>query len=102
MHVRILTYGGILQSIEVPDRARHLANISLGFATLDQYVQRSPFFGALIGRFANRIAYGRFTLDEARTNCLSTMARIHCTAASTALTNACGKPARCAGPTRSV
>jgi len=64
MHVRILTYGGILQSIDVPDRAGHLANISLGFATLDQYVQRSPFFGALIGRFANRIANGRFTLDE--------------------------------------
>jgi aldose 1-epimerase len=63
MRVRILTYGGILQSIEVPDRAGHLTNISLGFATLDQYVQGSPFFGALIGRFANRIAGGRFTLD---------------------------------------
>ena len=64
MQVRILTYGGILQSIEVPDRAGHLANISLGFATLDQYVHHSPFFGALIGRFANRIANGRFKLDE--------------------------------------
>jgi len=63
MQVRILTYGGILQSIDVPDRAGHVANVSLGFATLDQYVQGSPFFGALIGRFANRIAGGRFTLD---------------------------------------
>jgi aldose 1-epimerase len=63
MHVRVLTFGGILQSIEVPDRAGHLANVSLGFATLDQYVRANPFFGALIGRFANRIAKGRFTLD---------------------------------------
>jgi aldose 1-epimerase len=63
MQVRILTYGGILQSIEVPDRAGQVANVSLGFATLDQYVRSSPFFGALIGRFANRIAGGRFTLD---------------------------------------
>ncbi|HEY0581714.1 MAG TPA: aldose epimerase family protein [Chloroflexota bacterium] len=63
MRVRILTYGGILQSIEVPDRAGHLANVSLGFATLDEYVRGSPFFGALIGRFANRIANGRFNLD---------------------------------------
>src|SRR5712691_309986 len=63
MLVRILTYGGILQSIDVPDRAGHLTNVSLGFATLEQYVHGSPFFGALIGRFANRIAGGRFTLD---------------------------------------
>src|SRR5258708_4050499 len=63
MHVRVLTFGGILQSIEVPDRSGHLANVSLGFATLDQYVRANPFFGALIGRFANRIAKGRFTLD---------------------------------------
>jgi aldose 1-epimerase len=63
MHVRILTYGGILQSIEVSDRAGHLANVSLGFGTLDEYIAGSPFFGALIGRFANRIAGGRFKLD---------------------------------------
>ncbi|MCA1647607.1 MAG: galactose mutarotase [Chloroflexi bacterium] len=63
MQVHILTYGGILQSIDVPDRTGHVANVALGFATLDQYVDASPFFGALIGRFANRIAGGRFTLD---------------------------------------
>jgi aldose 1-epimerase len=63
MQVRILTYGGILQSIEVPDRAGQLANVSLGFATLDPYVRGNPFFGALVGRFANRIAGGRFELD---------------------------------------
>jgi aldose 1-epimerase len=63
LQVRILTYGGIIQSIEVPDRVGQIANVSLGFATLDQYVRGSPFFGALIGRFANRIANGRFKLD---------------------------------------
>jgi aldose 1-epimerase len=63
MQVRILTYGGIIQSLDVADRAGHLANVSLGFGTLDEYVAGSPFFGALIGRFANRIAGGRFKLD---------------------------------------
>src|SRR5918911_3606165 len=65
MRVRVLTYGGLLQSIEVPDREARLANVTLGFATLDEYVSHRPstYFGALIGRFANRIARGRFTLD---------------------------------------
>jgi aldose 1-epimerase len=63
--VRILTYGGILQTVETPDRHGRLANITLGFATLEGYVSsgNSPYFGALIGRYANRIANGRFTLD---------------------------------------
>jgi aldose 1-epimerase len=60
---RILSYGGIIQSLEVPDRHGQLANIALGLATLDEYVQRSPYFGALIGRFANRIGGARFALD---------------------------------------
>ncbi len=60
---RILTYGGIIQSLEVPDRSGQPANITLGFASLDGYVRGNPFFGALVGRFANRIADGRFTLD---------------------------------------
>jgi aldose 1-epimerase len=64
--VRILTYGGIVQSIEVPDRDGRLANVALGFASLDQYVQGGGFFGALIGRFANRIRGGRFELDGVR------------------------------------
>jgi aldose 1-epimerase len=64
MRVRILTYGGILQTVEVPDRRGQLANVTLGFATLDDYVAKnSPYFGALIGRYGNRIALGRFTLD---------------------------------------
>jgi aldose 1-epimerase len=70
MRVRILDYGGIIQSLDAPDRAGHEQNIVLGFASLDDYVAKnSPeagggvYFGALIGRYANRIAKGTFTLD---------------------------------------
>ncbi|MFC7534879.1 aldose epimerase family protein [Actinoplanes sp. GCM10030250] len=62
--VRVLNYGGILQSIEVPDRAGELAGVVLGFGTAGEYVDHpGPYFGALIGRYGNRIAGGRFTLD---------------------------------------
>jgi aldose 1-epimerase len=62
--VRVLTYGGILQAIEVPDAAGRPANVALGLADLDAYLAGNPpFFGALIGRYANRIAGGRFRLD---------------------------------------
>jgi aldose 1-epimerase len=64
LRLRVLTYGGIIQSLEVPDRQGAFANVTLGFSTLEQYVRGNPFFGALIGRFANRIAAGRFTLDD--------------------------------------
>jgi aldose 1-epimerase len=62
--VRVLTYGGIIQSVEVPDRDGRPGNVALGFAGLDDYVRDNrPYFGALIGRYANRIADGRFELD---------------------------------------
>lgn len=66
MTVKIMTYGGIIQKLIVPDRHGHLTNITLGFATLDDYITtgNGPYFGALIGRYANRIANGRFTLDR--------------------------------------
>ncbi|MDT0443758.1 aldose epimerase family protein [Streptomyces johnsoniae] len=63
--LRVLSYGGIVQSLEVPDRDGRAANVSLGFDRLDPYVADSPYFGALIGRYGNRIAEGRFTLDGA-------------------------------------
>ena len=63
MEVKILTYGGILQSIKVPDRRGRIANVTLGFNNLDQYVNESPYFGSITGRYANRIALGQFTLD---------------------------------------
>jgi aldose 1-epimerase len=63
MTVRITNYGGIIQSIDVPDRRGRTANVALGFDNLDDYVTSSPYFGCITGRYANRIADGRFTLD---------------------------------------
>src|SRR5215472_7887237 len=63
MRVSILTFGGIIATLEVPDRAGRLANVVLGLASLDGYVRVSPHFGAVVGRFANRIAGGRFAID---------------------------------------
>jgi aldose 1-epimerase len=56
MEVKILTYGGILQSIRVPDRHGRMANVTLGFDNLADYVAKSPYFGCITGRYANRIA----------------------------------------------
>src|SRR5215217_2819960 len=63
MEVKILTYGGIVQSITVPDRDGNPGNVVLGFATLDEYVAGNPYFGCITGRYANRIALGKFTLE---------------------------------------
>jgi aldose 1-epimerase len=63
MRVRIITFGGIVQSIEVPDRHGHNTDVALGFSTLTPYLTNPAYFGALIGRYGNRIALGRFTLD---------------------------------------
>ncbi|KOU38768.1 aldose epimerase family protein [Streptomyces sp. WM6378] len=61
--LQVLSWGGVVHSLEVPDRRGHLANIALGFDNLADYVAKSPYFGGLIGRYGNRIAAGRFTLD---------------------------------------
>jgi aldose 1-epimerase len=64
MVVRVLTYGGILQAIEVPAADGSRVDVALGFDDLRGYLENpGPYFGALIGRFGNRIAGGRFTLD---------------------------------------
>ena len=70
--VRVLDYGGVLQSLEAPDREGRPGNVVLGFPNLDGYVANNRpdaarvFLGALIGRFANRIGGGTFTLDGAQ------------------------------------
>lgn len=59
----IMTYGGIVVSLKVPDRNGKLEDVVLGYDRLDGYLQKNPFFGALAGRYGNRIAKGRFTLN---------------------------------------
>jgi galactose mutarotase-like enzyme/glycogen debranching enzyme len=61
MHV--ITYGGIITSLRVADRTGNLDDVVLGFDSLAGYLHDSPYFGAIVGRYANRIAKGRFTLD---------------------------------------
>lgn len=62
--VRAITYGGIIVSLHAPDRDGRLDDIVLGYDTVDGYVKdNSPYFGAIIGRFGNRIAKGTFSLD---------------------------------------
>ena len=65
LRVQVLDYGGIVSRIDVPDRRGRVANVVLGAADLAGYVASDAHFGALIGRYANRIAGGRFSLDGA-------------------------------------
>jgi aldose 1-epimerase len=60
---KITNYGGIVVSIKVPDRAGKFGDVVLGFDTLDGYLGKHPHFGALIGRYGNRIGKGKFTLN---------------------------------------
>ncbi|MER8010960.1 MULTISPECIES: aldose epimerase family protein [unclassified Streptomyces] len=61
--LKVLNWGGVVQGLEIPDRKGHYANVSLGFDNIEDYVAKTPYFGALIGRYGNRIAKGQFTLD---------------------------------------
>ncbi|MCK4305568.1 MAG: galactose mutarotase [Candidatus Eisenbacteria sp.] len=63
MQVEITNYGGIVTSLLVPDRDGNLGDVVLGFDDLQSYLAGHPYFGALVGRYGNRIAKGRFTLD---------------------------------------
>jgi aldose 1-epimerase len=63
MEARITNFGAILVSLKVPDREHKLADVVLGFDTLDEYVHAKRFYGATVGRYANRIANGKFSLD---------------------------------------
>lgn len=64
MEVDIITYGGIITSLKVPDSNGVSNDVALGFNKLDDYLERNPFFGALVGRYGNRIAKGKFSIDE--------------------------------------
>jgi aldose 1-epimerase len=63
MEVNIMTYGGIITSLKVPNKAGVSEEVVIGFSNLEQYAKDNPYFGALIGRYGNRIAKGKFTLD---------------------------------------
>jgi aldose 1-epimerase len=63
MQVQAITYGAIITSIRVPDRNGKMDDVVLGYDTLDPYVRNPSYFGAIVGRYANRIANGKFTLD---------------------------------------
>ena len=60
---KIMTYGGIVQSLTMPDKNGKLEDIVLGYDNLQGYVDKTPYFGALIGRYGNRIGGAKFTLD---------------------------------------
>jgi aldose 1-epimerase len=64
MTVKISNYGGIITQLTAPDRHGAFADVVLGYDSLSGYLRSSPYFGALIGRYGNRIAKGRFTLDD--------------------------------------
>ena len=63
MSVGVINYGGIITSIKVPDRDGKIDNVVLGFRDIDSYASKNPYFGVIAGRYANRIANAKFTLD---------------------------------------
>ena len=64
IELRAINYGGIVTSLRTPDRTGALADIVLGYETIDGYLKSSPYFGAIIGRYGNRIANARFTIGD--------------------------------------
>ena len=63
IEIKAITYGGIITSLKVPDRAGKSGDVVLGFDSLDGYLKDPPYFGAIIGRYGNRIARAQFTLE---------------------------------------
>ncbi len=61
--VKMIDYGAIIVSIDVPDKTGKLANVNAGFDSMDGYLMSHPYFGATVGRFCNRIAKGKFSID---------------------------------------
>jgi len=71
LRAKVITYGALLTEMHVPDRTGRFGDVTLGFDNLQSYLDGHPYFGATVGRYANRIAQGRFTLDG-RTYVLAT------------------------------
>ncbi|NNM04072.1 MAG: galactose mutarotase [Gemmatimonadetes bacterium] len=64
IEVQTISYGGIITSLKTPDRSGTLGDIVLGYDDLQPYLDGSPYFGAIVGRYGNRIGSARFTLDD--------------------------------------
>ena len=91
---RVMTLGATLQSLMVPDRDGHADDIVLGYDTPAEYLANPQYFGATVGRFANRVAHGRFSLDGHDIGSRPMTAPTICTAACAASTRGCGRSAR--------
>jgi len=63
VEIRAMTYGAIITSIRVPDRKGVMADVALGFDALQGYLGQHPYFGAVVGRYGNRIGNARFSLN---------------------------------------
>ncbi len=63
MEVAIITYGGIITKLKVPNKDNKIEDVVLGYNSIEEYQKSTPYFGALIGRYGNRIAKGKFSLD---------------------------------------
>ncbi|MFO7672177.1 MAG: aldose epimerase family protein, partial [Lutibacter sp.] len=63
MAVEVITYGGIITSLKAPNKNGLYEDVVLGYDSLEQYTTKNPYFGAIIGRYGNRIAKGKFSLD---------------------------------------
>ncbi len=63
LELQVITYGGIIRTLRIPDRENNFTDVVMGFEDLKSYEEKSPYFGAIIGRYGNRIAGGKFSLD---------------------------------------
>lgn len=64
LEVKIMNYGGIVTHVKVPDRTGKIEDVVLGYDNLSDYLKATPYFGAIVGRYGNRIAKGKFKLDD--------------------------------------
>lgn len=100
MEVDILTYGGIISAIRVPDRKNNPGDVVLGFDTLEAYLGDQPYFGALIGRVCNRIGNSRFELEGRIYHLTANEGKTSCMAVSGDLINKSGRLTATRHPTR--
>ena len=92
MRATIATYGGIVTSLTAPDRNGDFSDVVLGFDDLDGYLAGHPYFGAIIGRYGNRIANGTFTLDGKTYALARNNNANHLHGGELASTRRCGRP----------